>query len=476
MTKISQYTPITSLVNGDLIDTSQDSGGGIYATKSIDFQDLQSSIFYNRTENGATIQEVRTATDLPSVLIANTTYVIIGEVTISTSINVTNDGCAIVGLDRNKDILNYSGTGTFLTITDVNFTLRNLQIKGTGVGSTILSATNFTIGVSANNYGRTKVLTLFSCEFRNCVNFGTILGFELVDINNSLFWYITGTTGIQFQDVRHLEISSCEVFNWFDESTGLIYSTAKMIELLANGVDNVGFAVVNINGCIVHPEQTQDGLTMNALSTTIFGTISANTFINVGLTTGILFDVDYDIQNSTIIQANQGIQNGNAKISMQLSDNANRLQTITGDPSQSNPIIFKGTNMVTGAFTNAITFPISQRMIGTISDCSFTYDTKIEGNFLINVNMVLLHTNGADTLATVQLRRNGVDMVDGYYQAQLKDDAEFPLAFSVLTTASISTPDVFDFEMSVRGKAPPYALDNIKDVTVVSLVVNAYQF
>ena len=40
MTKISQYTPITTLANGDLLDVSQDTGAGTYATKSISYSDL----------------------------------------------------------------------------------------------------------------------------------------------------------------------------------------------------------------------------------------------------------------------------------------------------------------------------------------------------------------------------------------------------------------------------------------------------
>jgi len=38
--KISQYTAITTLANGDLLDVSQDTGAGSYATKSINYQNL----------------------------------------------------------------------------------------------------------------------------------------------------------------------------------------------------------------------------------------------------------------------------------------------------------------------------------------------------------------------------------------------------------------------------------------------------
>ena len=49
--KISQYTAITTLANGDLMDISQDAGAGAYATKSISYADLllqlQAEIGYN---------------------------------------------------------------------------------------------------------------------------------------------------------------------------------------------------------------------------------------------------------------------------------------------------------------------------------------------------------------------------------------------------------------------------------------------
>ncbi len=38
--KVSQYTQITTLASGDLIEITQDTGGGSYATKSITYQNL----------------------------------------------------------------------------------------------------------------------------------------------------------------------------------------------------------------------------------------------------------------------------------------------------------------------------------------------------------------------------------------------------------------------------------------------------
>ena len=66
MTKISQYTPITTLANGDLLDVSQDTGAGTYSTKSISYSDLltqlTAAISGNATLFGLYAQTVQSAT------------------------------------------------------------------------------------------------------------------------------------------------------------------------------------------------------------------------------------------------------------------------------------------------------------------------------------------------------------------------------------------------------------------------------
>ena len=64
--KISQYTPITTLANGDLIDVSQDTGSGTFGTKSISYQNLltqlTTAISSNATLYGLYAQTVVSAT------------------------------------------------------------------------------------------------------------------------------------------------------------------------------------------------------------------------------------------------------------------------------------------------------------------------------------------------------------------------------------------------------------------------------
>ena len=73
------------------------------------------------TLNNRTIREVTQASNLPPVLEANTTYLIRGEVTITTPIVCNVEGVELVGLDRNLDHIIWDGTGALLTVSDVNF-------------------------------------------------------------------------------------------------------------------------------------------------------------------------------------------------------------------------------------------------------------------------------------------------------------------------------------------------------------------
>jgi hypothetical protein len=233
---------------------------------------------YNSSINNSKICEVATENDLPSTLEANTSYLIRGNVEIGRTLNINNQGVAVLGIDRNESTLSYTGSNALFNVTDQNFTLKNITLKSSG---SIISGSNITPGNSNFNYGRTKVLDIKDCQIKNTNDVMTIVGFELVDINNTLFWYITGSHGLEFQSVRHLEISSCEIYNWYNENdTGSFApSGTRMIEILPN-TGSVNTPVVNINSCIVHPEQGQIGLYVDSGSSTLFGTVAANTFID----------------------------------------------------------------------------------------------------------------------------------------------------------------------------------------------------
>ena len=270
-----------------------------------------------QTENGTTIVDVLDASDLPATLAANTTYVIHGNLTVTSGITVTNDNCAVVGRDRNKDRITFSAkNATLFTITDCSFAMQDLTIASTDSTSTLIDATD--VASSGYNNSRNHFFTLVNCQFRNVVgDLMTVRGFDLVDFNNTTFFYVESPNfGCRFEDVSKLEISSCEFIRWFSESslpTPSGFATCDMIELMANNLSS--FGAININGCIIHPQQTQFALNISSSSTTGFGTIAANAFVNVGITTGgILTGSTYDSTSMLKydVFANQGLPDSSA--------------------------------------------------------------------------------------------------------------------------------------------------------------------
>ena len=149
---------------------------------------------------------------------------------------------------------------------------------------------------------------------------------------------------MRFEDTSKIQLSSCELIRWFDETTIPTpggWATVSMIELKANNI--ASFGAVNINGCIVHPQQTQNGIDIDTASTTGFGTISSNAFINVGLTTGKVFLPEIPIillpdysQTSTLnydIFSNQGLLNSTSGTVTTASGNTTDTVLSAGVPT-----------------------------------------------------------------------------------------------------------------------------------------------
>ena len=399
--------------------------------------------------------------DIPATLTPNTTYVVNGMITISKSLTVTSEGCSILGRDRAKDGFVFTGVGPFISVRDVNFSLAELMLSATDVNSQILSCLNYTSG--AYNEGRNKVFTMVNCQVRDCYNVMSVEGFDLCDLQNTLFWYVKATSiGCQFKNVSKLQFTSCEFVRWFDEAaipspTPADFATVPMVELLANGA-GVGFGAVNLTGCIFHPQQTQDGVVISNASTTGFGTISANTFISIGLTTGSTYSIDYDIQNGYVIQANQSVPNDNAYATMSLTGN-----TVYLDNSTTNPIVLKDANTVGGVgFTNPIAFPTFQRVITSVADASITYNSRLTGTFFVNVNATV-QMSGNGTIY-MRLRANGVAIPSSIGSADIKTGAAETLSFSIIGTTNLG--DVFDIEVESSTGA---------DVLISEFSLNGYQ-
>ena len=338
-----------------------------------------------RITNTRTIKEVISAADIGTTLAANTTYVIIGKVTLTQTIQVVNVGSEVVGLNRDVDEIDWRGGGNLFDIRDQNFHISNLKISSSAPGNNIIKGTNVGAGY---NFARNKVLTLLNCQFRGTYDVMDIDGFDLVDINNCLFFYIKATNwGLRFRDTSKIEITSCELIRWFDETTIPTpsgYATVAMIELQANLL--ASFGAININGCIIHPQQNQTGIDISTASTTGFGTISSNAFINVGLTpvTGNIFlpiNVqnlpDYSVAATECydIFANQGLLNSTSGTVTTVTGNttdtaggAAKIVAIGGGLA----IQQAGVRFVVDANTGRNTYTASKQVYVSIH-CSFSF-------------------------------------------------------------------------------------------------------
>ena len=268
--------------------------------------------------NGTKIIEVSHSGDFPTpsgtqvTLEENTTYVIRGNVNMSDTIFASGSGIGLYGIDRNKDGLTYTSSSTFLTVENSDFTMQNLKLSATNTSSLLLSGSDYTSG--SYNQGRLKVMEINNCQFRNCGNVADFHGYDLIDINNTLFWYIQApTTGLRFQDTSKTEISSCELIRWFDETTipsPSGWATCPMIRFRENGDENAGLGAVNINTCVIHPQVQQDGISVSTGSTTgAGGTVSSNTFVAGNLTTGSLL-AESNFDSGSILKWDFGLNQG----------------------------------------------------------------------------------------------------------------------------------------------------------------------
>jgi len=421
--------------------------------------------------NGTNIVEIGDESDFPSPsgsvidLVSGTTYVIRGNVEMNNTLRILGENTSLMGFDRDKDGLSYVGDlagGDFILTRDVNFSMSNLKISSTNStsGTVAFRGTNFDYG--SYNDGRLKILEIVNCQFRNTHDLMFFEGYDLVDINNTLFWYCEASTiGGQFKNVSKLQLTSCEFVRWFDESsipTPTGYATANMIDLLPNGLGN-GFGAINFNGCVIHPQQTQIGIKIDNGTDISFGTISSNTGISNGLTTGLVSEFDYDVQASVIVQANQNIGNGNSKATLSLSNNSVLLDTST-----TNPALLRDADTVGGGgFTSPITFPVERRVTTNSANGFIRYDSEIPANFFVVVTATV--EQAGDAFITIRLRKNGTANTLTVGKTEIRQGRAELISFSVLGDAVQS--DVFDIEVESS---------NSTDILVSELTLNGYQF
>lgn len=268
-----------------------------------------------RVVGARNIVEVTQESDMPATLVASTVYVIRGRVNFTSSRTVSNGNCAVIGLDRDTDLINWTGTGALFTVTETDFTLRSLGFNSSELGASILTGTN--LDALEYNDGRDKIISVNDCDVRGLAGVMDLNGFKLIDIDNCVFRYVRATNfGLRFQDVDQLSIQNSQFFDWFDSSSPLTgFATVPMIELQANNISS--FLSVIVDGCYIHPQDVQKGMEISTSSTTLYGVISNNVWANAGLgTLSDIFPNDYSDASMLgyNISGNRGIEDSAAYI------------------------------------------------------------------------------------------------------------------------------------------------------------------
>ena len=131
-------------------------------------------------------------------------------------------------------------------------------------------------------------------------------------------------------------------------------------------------------------------------------------------------------------------------------------------------VVISRSNFVGGAGpTNPITFPVTRRVIASATNASFTYDSKVDGNFFVTLSASAgVNSNGTFEI-TIEFRQNGTPLgIVG--KAIIRNSGgnytEAPISLSLQGDATQG--DVFDVLVSC---------DQANNVLISELVVNGFQ-
>ena len=287
--------------------------------------------------NLTTIQEISTAESFPETLLANTTYVVRGILLVTNSIVVSNPGCSIVGLDKERDGLLFAGKGTFITVKNQSFTLDNLRISASPTNyESFIQGSNMSeegpVPVVGNDdpYLRNQTISVTNCLFSN-INANTIFdlrGFELIVFRGNVFKNIYSQfVGLLFRDTLKLIIDSCSLYNFVNNESVSIGSLISLIKSKVRlGESAPGFGDVMISNCIVTPIDNQVGLSIDSLVPTVSGSIIGNNFYGYNLKEGRNTNIENFNEGSLVSYTSSGniaLVDGNPYCSIMLSSGDN---------------------------------------------------------------------------------------------------------------------------------------------------------
>jgi hypothetical protein len=342
---------------------------------------------------------------MPPVFTPDTVYIFVGSRNTSNSY-VLPANVKICGLGKNDSFINFNGGGTLFSAVDENLSVADI---------TLTSSNNTGKLFDLTNAPQDKTINMKNLQIRNAKNGMSIVGYDLVDLNNCIFTYFESGSptpvGVSVVNCSKLQLSSCEFLRWFQEggTPATTFFNGNMLNL--SGTLNA----LNLTGSFFHPQYDQNGIDTTFLAGVIEGTISSNTFIDINLNTGGGFQVlnlNPTIAPSYVVEGNSIYPNLRSQVTYVLS----ATNTTPTDLSVNNPNALNTGGLAIGLVTQFATLTTA----GLI-----TYLKKRSANFIITASANLqVVAGGANQQVGLGLRVNGVDV---------------PLAYSYITLDSAGT-------------------------------------
>jgi hypothetical protein len=337
-------------------------------------------------------------------LTAGVSYRIAGAVNLGTDRIVTN-GANLVGLSLFADSLTYTGTGTMLTITSVNFDCKNLTISA--VNGTLLDVT----GTSANR-------VLFNSVLTDSDTFGNVADIQVFEYSQGNL--NVATAGLTFSGTPIAIIINSTGFSGLSGSgTYLDFGTA---------VFAVGGDMQTVRSTVATGETFMSGLA-NGANFGIGLTMSGGFFGGAGT---ILNNITSNDENINFT-GNHGINDTDHRAMVYVAQGAEAVTTITGgDGDLGNP------KRIAGTFTEQI----AQRWT-TEANGRLTYHngTTVE-YYRFTATLTIEPTAGTNNIYHFYIAKNGV--VDVHTAAHIQVDVNDPEQITIQGDLSATDGDYFE--------------------------------
>jgi hypothetical protein len=395
---------------------------------------------------------------VPGFIAANTTYIFLGNRTITSPIVINQPGVVFKGIGRDNSSITMTGSyiGGMIQVFDQDFEISDINLSAQGDNTYAIYGFNID-AANPFNAGRTKTLNITNCQFRNCINGMLIEGFDLVDVSQTLFYYFQAPSvaqpqfGISLLGSSKVEFTSCEFLRWYDESTNPTPSNffeGNMLQF-ENHPSGVGFGAVNLATLIVHPQQNQNGIFIDPAATFGFANLTGSTFVdaNLNLPTYQPLVIDINTQPSWIVEANQNVPNLVAFINAEVDNNT----LVTTISAVSTPTPFAATAFVDNGLSRVTLNPTT----GVI-----TKDSKRPNYFTINLTgQLTLQTGGNNQDLVIGLLQNGVPAGP---TAKLQADSGVPAGFSFNVIGFAVQNDTFQLYVQNNTGTNNILLNNLQ--------------